>query len=277
MSVNSMSLKAKINNYAKQHKIAPQVVLQNYLFEHFLERIAASDFREHLIIKGGLLISSIVGLDTRSTMDLDTTLRQIRLTSENVERIVKKICAIDIGDDIKFELKSIEEERKNDRYGGFCVKMSATYGSITAAMSIDMTTGDIITPTPVEYDYGKMFETDQSIKLLAYNLETILAEKMETILSRNILNTRIRDFYDIYILSTTKKIDFQIFSEALKATAQHRGSWENINDSASIINTLSINANLKTLWTQYCKKFPYAKGIEFEAIIEQIRRVCVNM
>lgn len=101
-----MSLKAKINNYAKHHKIAPQVVLQNYLFEHFLERIAASEFREHLIIKGGLLISSIVGLDTRSTMDLDTTLRQIRLTSENVERIVKKICTIDIGDDIKFMLKS---------------------------------------------------------------------------------------------------------------------------------------------------------------------------
>lgn len=277
MSVNSMSLKAKINNYAKQHKIAPQVVLQNYLFEHFLERIAASDFREHLIIKGGLLISSIVGLDTRSTMDLDTTLRQIRLTSENVERIVKKICTIDIGDDIKFMLKSIEEERKNDRYGGFCVKMSATYGSITASMSIDITTGDIITPTPIEYEYVKMFETDQSIKLLAYNLETILAEKMETILSRNILNTRIRDFYDIYILSTTKDVDFQIFTEALKATAQHRGSWDNIKDPAPIINTLSINSNLKTLWERYCKRFHYAKGIEFEAIIEQIRMVCVNM
>ena len=144
-------------------------------------------------------------------------------------------------------------------------------------MSIDMTTCDIITPTPIEYEYVKMFETDQSIKLLTYNLKTILAEKMETILSRNILNTRIRDFYDIYILSTTKNIDYQIFTEALKATAQHRGSWDNIKDTAPIISTLSINTNLQTLWRQYCKKFPYAKGIEFEAIIEQIRRVCVNM
>lgn len=144
-------------------------------------------------------------------------------------------------------------------------------------MSIDITTGDIITPTPIEYEYVKMFETDQSIKLLAYNLETILAEKMETILSRNILNTRIRDFYDIYILSTTKDVDFQIFTEAVKATAQHRGSWDNIKDPAPIINTLSINSNLKTLWERYCKRFHYAKGIEFEAIIEQIRMVCVNM
>lgn len=277
MIINSMSLKAKINNYAKQHKIAPQVVLQNYLFEQFLERIAASEFCNKLIIKGGLLISSLVGLDTRSTMDLDTTLCHIRLTPENVETIVRKICAIDIGDDINFSFKSIEEERKNDRYGGFCVKMTANYGSITAAMSIDMTTGDVITPMPIEYNYGKMFESDQYIKLWAYNLETVLAEKMETVLSRSVLNTRIRDYYDIYVLTTTQNIDYETFAKALQATAIHRGSWENIKDSTRIIETIAVNPNLKILWNQYRKKFSYAKDIEFESIIKQIVIVCKSV
>ena len=206
MSASSMSLKAKINNYAKQHRIAPQVVLQNYLFERFLDRVSLSEYRDNLVIKGGLLISSLVGLDTRATMDLDTTLQHIRLTTENAGNIVRRICAIDTGDDITFEVKSIEEERKNDRYGGFCVKMSAIYGSITASLSSDMTTGDVITPMPIEYQYAKMFDGGTSISLWAYNVETILAEKIETILSRNILNTRIRDYYDVYILTTTKTI-----------------------------------------------------------------------
>lgn len=190
--------------------------------------------------------------------------------------MVQKICAIDIGDEITFSYKSIEEERPNDRYGGFCVKLTAEYGSITATMSIDMTTGDIITPMPVEYNFGKMFEPDKSIKLWAYNLETVLAEKMETILCRNVLNTRIRDFYDVYILSTTKSIDYQIFSDALEATAIHRGSWDNIKNTNPIIAKIAINANLKTLWSQYCKKFPYAKGIEYDTLIQQIASVCAK-
>jgi len=273
MSASSMSLKAKINNYAKQHRIAPQVVLQNYLFERFLERVSLSEYRDNLIIKGGLLISSLVGLDTRSTMDLDTTLQHIRLTPENAGNIVRQICDIDTGDGITFEVKTVEEERKNDRYGGFCIKMSAIYGSITASLSIDMTTGDIITPTPIEYQYAKIFDSDTSISLWAYNVETILAEKIETILSRNILNTRVRDYYDVYILSTTKNIRKTVLYDALRATSEHRGSWDNIQDVDKIMGKIESDSELRDLWMRYQRKFLYAKDITFELVIAALKKL----
>ncbi|MBR2199865.1 MAG: nucleotidyl transferase AbiEii/AbiGii toxin family protein [Bacteroidales bacterium] len=276
MSASSMSLKAKINNYAKQHRIAPQVVLQNYLFERFLERVSLSEYRDNLIIKGGLLISSLVGLDTRSTMDLDTTLQHIRLTTENAGNIVRRICAIDTGDDITFEVKSIEEERKNDRYGGFCVKMSALYGSITASLSIDMTTGDVITPMPIEYQYAKMFDSDTSISLCAYNVETILAEKIETILSRNVLNTRIRDYYDVYILTTTKTIQKEVLYDALRATSIHRGTWDNIQEIGNIMETIETDSGLRELWVRYQRKFLYAKDITFESLIAALKKLLIS-
>ncbi len=276
MSASSMSLKAKINNYAKQHRIAPQVVLQNYLFERFLERVSLSEYRDNLVIKGGLLISSLVGLDTRSTMDLDTTLQHIRLTTENAGNIVRRICAIDTGDDITFEVKSIEEERKNDRYGGFCVKMSALYGSITASLSIDMTTGDVITPMPIEYQYAKMFDSDTSISLWAYNVETILAEKIETILSRNVLNTRIRDYYDVYILTTTKTIQKEVLYDALRATSIHRGTWDNIQEIGNIMETIETDSGLRDLWTRYQRKFLYAKDITFESLIAALKKLLIS-
>jgi len=276
MSASSMSLKAKINNYAKQHRIAPQVVLQNYLFERFLERVSLSEYRDNLVIKGGLLISSLVGLDTRSTMDLDTTLQHIRLTTENAGNIVRRICAIDTGDDITFEVKSIEEERKNDRYGGFRVKMSAIYGSITASLSIDMTTGDVITPMPIEYQYAKMFDSDTSISLWAYNVETILAEKIETILSRNVFNTRIRDYYDVYILTTTKNIQKEILYVALRATAIHRGTWDNIQEIGKIMETIETDSGLRDLWTRYQRKFLYAKDITFESLIAALKKLLIS-
>lgn len=276
MSASSMSLKAKINNYAKQHRIAPQVVLQNYLFERFLDRVSLSEYRDNLIIKGGLLISSLVGLDTRSTMDLDTTLQHIRLTTENAGNIVRRICAIDTGDDITFEVKSIEEERKNDRYGGFCVKMSAIYGSITASLSIDMTTGDVITPMPIEYQYAKMFDSDTSISLWAYNEETILAEKIETILSRNVFNTRIRDYYDVYILTTTKNIQKEVLYDALRATSIHRGTWDNIQEIGNIMETIETDSGLRDLWTRYQRKFLYAKDITFESLITALKKLLIS-
>ena len=276
MSASSMSLKAKINNYAKQHRIAPQVVLQNYLFERFLERVSLSEYRDNLVIKGGLLISSLVGLDTRSTMDLDTTLQHIRLTTENAGNIVRRICAIDTGDDITFEVKSIEEERKNDCYGGFCIKMSALYGSITASLSIDMTTGDVITPMPIEYQYAKMFDSDTSISLCAYNVETILAEKIETILSRNVLNTRIRDYYDVYILTTTKTIQKEVLYDALRATSIHRGTWDNIQEIGNIMETIETDSGLRELWVRYQRKFLYAKDITFESLIAALKKLLIS-
>ncbi len=275
MSSKSMSLKARINNYAKQNKIAPQVVMQNFMFEHLLERISASEYRDKFVIKGGFLISSLVGLDTRSTMDLDTTLRNCKLSEDEVRSIVSYICTIDLHDDITFTYKSIEAERENDRYGGFCVKLEAKFEEIITPLSIDITTGDIITPAPVEHNFQSLFHEDKKINLLAYNIETILAEKIETILCRNVLTTRMRDFYDVHILCTTKRIKTPKLTEAIKATALHRGTWQNIQDTDSIIERISQNSELNRLWKQYQRKYPYAKGIEFEKVVETLRGVVV--
>ena len=230
MSSKAMSLKAKIKNYAKSSNIAAQVVLQNYMFERFLARMSESEYSEKFVIKGGMLIAAIVGLDTRSTMDLDTTLKNLPLTEEKVVEAVKNICSIDLGDDVNFETVSIAPIRKDDRYGGFCVRLNAVYDTIVTPLSIDVSTGDVITPSAVQYEFGGIFDDNVRIRLWGYNIETVMAEKVETVLSRGIFNTRPRDYYDIYILGTTQTYDKKLFQEALAAAASHRGSTENIED-----------------------------------------------
>ena len=205
MSSKAMSLKGRINNYAKSRGIAAQVVLQNYMFERFLDRLSNSGYRDKFVIKGGMLIAAIVGLDTRSTMDLDTTLLNYPLTEKTVEETINEICRIDMKDDVSFQLISIKPIRRDDHYGGFCVRIDAVYDMIVTPLSIDISTGDVITPSAIEYEFSGIFDEKVRIRLWGYNIETVLAEKMETILSRGIFNTRPRDFYDIYILVKTQK------------------------------------------------------------------------
>jgi len=273
MSSQAMSLKGRINNYAKKNKIAAQVVLQNYMFECFLERLSKSEYNKKFVIKGGMLISSLVGLDTRATMDLDGTLRRLTLTEENLLILVKDVCSIKLHDEVIFEIKGIEPIRKDDRYGGFRIRIDAIYDTITTPLSIDASTGDVITPEPVEYEFAGLLDDTKQIKLWGYNLETVLAEKAETILSRGIFNTRPRDFYDIYILGTTKKYDKKVFKEALAATAEHRGSTESIKNKKVILEQLLANDSLKQTWSKYQNKFPYAKNIAYEDTLEVLRRM----
>ncbi|MBT9777939.1 nucleotidyl transferase AbiEii/AbiGii toxin family protein [Clostridium sp. MCC353] len=268
-----MSLKAKINNYAKNNKIAAQVVLQNYMFERFLERLSKSVYREKFVIKGGMLIAAIVGLDTRSTMDLDTTLLNFPLTEEKVKEAVKSICSINLEDEIVFELVSIAPIRKDDQYGGFCVRLNAVYDTIITPLSIDVSTGDIMTPYAVQYEFGGLFDNEVLIRLWGYNIETVMAEKVETVLRRGAFNTRPRDYYDIYILGTTQKYDEDMFKEALKATSVHRGSAENIADTKTIITLISESDELRKMWEKYQKKFVYARDISFEQIIKVLNRL----
>ena len=266
-----MSLKGRIKNYAKQNNIAAQVVLQNYMFERLLARLSISNYSRKFVIKGGILIAAIVGLDTRSTMDLDTTLRNLPLTEEKVMDAMNDICSIDLNDDVTFECVSIAPIRKNDRYGGLCIRLNAIYDTIITPLSIDVSTGDIITPNAVEYEFGGIFDEDVRIKLWGYNIETVMAEKAETILSRGIFNTRPRDYYDIYILGTTQNYDKHLFYEALNATATHRGSSDNLVDIKSIIEQISGNRDLKQMWLKYQRKFEYAKEISYEDIIDVLR------
>ena len=203
MSSKAMSLKGKIKNYAKNNNIAAQVVLQNYMFECFLVRLARSVYSEKFVIKGGMLIAAIVGLDTRSTMDLDTTLRNLPLTEEKIAEAIDTICTIDIQDDVIFTVKSIEQIRKDDIYGGYCVRLDAKYDTIITPLSIDISTGDVITPDAVKYEFSGSFDEEVRISLWGYNIETVIAEKVETILRRGVFTTRPRDYYDVYILGTT--------------------------------------------------------------------------
>jgi len=236
MSSKAMSLKQKIKNYAKSQNITAQVVLQNYMFERFLSRLSISKYGDVFVIKGGILIASIIGLDIRSTMDLDTTLRNLPLTEEKVNEAIDEICGINLNDDVGFKINSIMPIRRDDSYGGFRVRIDAVYDTIVTPLSIDISTGDVVTPKAIQYEFYGIFDESKSYKLWGYNIETVLAEKVETILSRGIFNSRPRDFYDVYILMTTQKYDEDVFNKALEATAKHRGSFDQIVDKRKIIN-----------------------------------------
>lgn len=273
MSSKAMSLKGKIKNYAKNNNIAAQVVLQNYMFERFLERLSLSEYSDKFVVKGGMLIAAIVGLDTRSTMDLDTTLRNLPLTEEQISVVLSTICKIELKDDVLFKIKSVLPIRKDDVYGGYCVRLDAIYDTIVTPLSIDISTGDIITPAAIKYEFGGIFDEDVKISLWGYNIETVMAEKVETILSRGVFTSRPRDFYDVFILGTTQKYDKEVFKEALKATAIHRGSLRKIADIKGIIEQISLNTDLKNMWEKYQKKFVYAREISYESIINALETI----
>ena len=273
MSSKAMSLKAKIRNYAKDNRIAAQVVLQNYMFERFLARLSQSEYKDKFVIKGGMLIAAIVGLNTRSTMDLDTTLKGLPLTEAKVLEAIEIVSKIDVGDEVSFDTVSIGPIRRDDPYGGFCVRINARYDTIVTPLSIDVSTGDVITPGAVLYEFGGIFDKEVCINLWGYNIETVMAEKVETILSRGVFNTRPRDYYDTYILSTTQHYDKRLFEDALKATAEQRGSAEKIVNRIGIIEAISESSDLQILWKKYQQKFSYAGEIEYADIISALRKV----
>ena len=273
MSSKAMSLKGRIKNYAKRNNVAAQVVLQNYMFERFLERLSVSEYSEKFVVKGGMLIAAIVGLDTRSTMDLDTTLRNLPLTEKQILTALDSICEIDLNDEVSFEIKSVAPIRKDDVYGGYCVRLNANYDTIITPLSIDISTGDIITPSAVKYELTGIFDENIKISLWGYNIETVMAEKVETILSRGIFTTRPRDFYDVYILGTTQEYNKEIFIKALNATALHRGSLEKIADVNEIIKQLSFSADLNDMWVKYQKKFAYAKDITYADVMDVLKTI----
>lgn len=270
---NAMSLKARIRNIAKSKNIPAQVILQNYMFERFLVRLSQSKYKNKFVLKGGMLIAAIVGLDNRATMDLDATLKDLPLTPETIEKAIREICAIDCGDNVYFSYSAILPIRDDDIYGGYRVMLNARFDTILTPLSIDISTGDVITPTPVAFNFVEIFDNNKSFVLWAYNIETVMAEKVETILRRTVFNTRPRDYYDAYILATTQKFDKKLFREALSATALHRGTSKQIKDTESIIKNISESKELRDMWDKYRKQFTYAKNIEFDDIILEISKL----
>lgn len=272
MSRKAMSLKAKIRNLAKKKDMSAQVVLQNYMFERFLERLSISEYRDKFILKGGMLIASIVGIESRSTMDMDATIKNYAITSESVEKAIKDVCRIDIDDDVIFSFLDIESIRDDDIYGGFKVSIQADYDTIITPMQIDITTGDAITPEEVLFLFKMIFEKN-SIGIWAYNIETVLAEKVETILRRGELNTRPRDFYDVYILTHTQKFNKSIFKEALNQTAQHRETTHIFNDLKKRVEGIENSETLRSRWLKYTKDYRYADNIPYEDVIMALKEL----
>lgn len=269
----AMSLKARIRNIAKQKNIPAQVILQNFMFERLLVRLSASEYREKFVLKGGMLVAAIVGLDNRATMDLDATLKNLPLTPEAIRSALEQICAIPMDDDVTFEVGTISPIREDDIYGGYRVATIAKFDTLLTPLTIDVSTGDAITPHAIPYLFTEIFDDEKSFEVWAYNIETVLAEKVETILRRSVFNTRPRDFYDAYILATTQTYDKAVFSEALAATAAHRGTTEQITDVPEILHNIETSPALRNMWEKYRKQFAYAEGIAYEKIVEVIKKL----
>jgi predicted nucleotidyltransferase component of viral defense system len=268
---NAMQLKAIIKNLAKEKHISAQLVMQNFMLERLLERISISQYQQNFILKGGFLIAAMVGLDTRATMDMDATIKGLQVNEQTIREMFEEICKIELDDDVIFEFRRIGEIREGDEYTGYRVSLSANYPPMEVPLKLDITTGDKITPREIEYQFKLLLE-DRSISVLAYNLETILAEKLETVISRGDQNTRPRDFYDIYILEKlqSSNIESEALKAALDATAKKRGSANIIKDYRGIMETVEKSEVMQRQWKNYQKDFEYADGIEFEDVCEAV-------
>ena len=275
MKRNAMSLKAIINNIAKENKVSAQSVLQTYMLERLLERISISKYKDNFILKGGMLISAMLGIDSRTTMDMDTTIKGFKLTEENITNIINEICNIKIDDEVTFEVLKIELIREDDDYGGYRITFKANYmESMPVIMKIDITTGDKITYKEIKYSFNLMLE-DRKIQIWSYNLETVIAEKFESIIKRGILGTRIRDYYDVYMLlnTQTKNINFNTLKDAIYSTAEYRNTINIIKDWSKIIEQLDNSDIMKKQWERYKKDNFYAKEIKYEELIESLKQV----
>ena len=271
---NAMSLKAKIRNIAKQKNIPAQVILQNYMFERLLVRLASSAYKDKFVLKGGMLVAAIVGLDNRATMDIDTTIRNFPLDCEHAKQIVEEIAATPIDDNIRFEMKDVSNVMDEAEYGGVRLSLDAFLDTTKIPLKIDISTGDVVTPAEITYHYKLMFE-QRYISLWAYTLETVLAEKIETVLTRTIFNTRLRDFYDLYILQHAgMKIDTKTLAAALAATCRKRDSEKVLPEYRRILDEIEENAAMREFWESYQKKNSYATGITWETMMNAIRALC---
>ena len=268
---NAMQLKAYVKNIAKEKDISAQLVLQNYMLERYLERVSLSEYRDKYIIKGGFLIASLVGLESRATMDLDATIKGYPVNEDSIRSMVESIISVPVDDGISFQIKDIGLIREDDEYGGIRVSLNANYEKMAVPLKLDITTGDKITPGEIEYSYKLMME-ERSISILSYNLSTILAEKLETVVSRGDQNTRPRDYYDIFILSKLqdKNIVIDTLRDALIATSEKRGSNEIMVNYEGIIRDVSVNEVMNQRWNDYRKDFSYASEIEFKDACERV-------
>ena len=272
MIKNRDSLKAKVSNLSMKNNIPNKYLIQNFMFEALLKRISKSKYKDKFIIKGGLLLSSIFGVDLRSTMDLDTTIKGLPLDRETIIRVINEIINIDVEDNVKLEIENIKDIREEELYSGFEVNLKAEFDGLKTNLMIDITTGDIITYKEVEFKYNTIFD-NETINIMTYNYETIIAEKFESIISRNIDNTRMKDYYDLYMFVNLKwnDINKDTLRKAIINTSKARETLDYIDNASKYIELISDDERLKSLWNSYQNNYEYAKDIEFEDTINAIK------
>ena len=271
----SRQLKALVRNISKGNSAKALIIIRNYVMERFLERLSLSNYRDNLILKGGTLVSAMVGLDNRSTMDFDATVKNMPLSEESAKKAVEDITSIEIDDGMLFEIKSVASIMDESDHPGIRVILEATLETMRIPLKIDFSSGDVITPHEVSYSFKLLFE-NRSISILAYNLETVLSEKLETLLTRGTANTRMRDFYDIYILESTQShnMDAAVLKIAFKNTSDKRSSIAVTDSMDLILDEVENSPDMMVLWKNYQRKFDYAADIGWNEVMQTVRKLC---
>ena len=274
MITTARQLKDLIRNMSKKKSADAQILMRNYMMERFLERISLSEYKDQFILKGGMLVAAMVGLDARATMDLDATIKGTNVNVADVEMIISRIISIPLDDGVSFRVKRISEIMEEADYPGVRVSMETKFDGVITPLKIDISTGDVITPKEIKYNFNFMLE-DRTIQLWAYNLETVLAEKLETVVRRNVTNTRMRDFYDIYILQKLygEQLKKEVLWNALVATARKRGTLEQIKfgDTREIFDEVESSPVMEKLWKTYQKNYSYAADIPWHIVMDSVR------
>ena len=274
MITTARQLKDLIRNLSKKKSADAQILMRNYMMERFLERISLSEYKNQFILKGGMLVAAMVGLDARATMDLDATIKGTNVSVEDVEMIISKIISIPLNDGVLFRIKRISEIMEEADYPGVRVSMETKFDGVITPLEIDISTGDIITPREIKYNFNLMLE-NRTIEVWAYNLETVLAEKLETVISRNVTNTRMRDFYDIYILQKLygEQLSKDVLWDALVATAKKRETLEQIEteDIDEVFDEIQSSSVMENLWKAYQRNYSYSADIPWHTIMKSIR------
>ena len=272
MIKNRDSLKAKASNLSKKTNIPNKYLIQNFMFEALLKRISKSKYKDKFIIKGGFLLSSIFGVNLRSTMDLDTTIKGLPLDRETITNVINEIIRIDVEDNVRLDIENIKDIREEELYSGFEVNLKAEFDGLKTNLMIDITTGDVITYKEVEFKYNTLFD-NETINIMTYNYETIIAEKFESIISRNIDNTRMKDYYDLYMFVNLKwnDINKDTLRKAIINTSKARETLDYIDNASKYIELISDDERLKALWNSYQNNYEYAKDIEFVDTINAIK------
>ena len=273
----SRQLKDKIKNLSGGNSLKAQTLIRKYVMERFLARVAQSKYQNNFILKGGMLISAIVGEDARSTMDIDTTVQSLPLTNEDIQRIINEVASIDLGDNLTFTLSKTETIRDDFDYPGVRVTLKVIFEKLKETVNIDISTGDEITPSAVQFTYPMMFEQEK-IRIWSYNLETLMAEKIQTVLARSVTNTRMRDFYDIYILWNLENdsIDRRLLRDAYKATAHSRSTEGLINDAEPIMEDIAISEHMEILWDNYKKSNSYVGDLSWNDVLDTVTNIVLD-